>query len=107
MHQHHLDLQGAFYWLSGYATRTVARFLSDRARLPSYGPEVDASVNIFVDRMARCVRGYDQWSYETDRYYGSNGLKIQRTRKVALKNEGFIGSKVGYITKKQLQVARA
>ncbi|PPQ64032.1 hypothetical protein CVT24_008845 [Panaeolus cyanescens] len=106
MKEHNLDIQGAFYWLSGYASRTIARFLSDKAKLPSYGPKVDAAVNLFVDRMARCVRGYDQWSYETDRYYGKDGgIKVQKTRKVTLKGEAFgMGIKVGYVTKKQLRI---
>ncbi|PPQ64039.1 hypothetical protein CVT24_008852 [Panaeolus cyanescens] len=107
MHEHQIDLQAALHWLSGYATRTVARFISDRAKLPSYGPHIDAAVNTFIDRMGRCVRGYDAWSYETDRYYGKHGLRVQKTRKAVLLRTGILGSSLGYITRKQLTVSLA
>ncbi|KAF9033606.1 isoprenoid synthase domain-containing protein [Panaeolus papilionaceus] len=108
MNEHKIDLQAALYWLSGYATRTVARFMSDRAKLPSYGPEVDAAISVFIDRMGRCVRGYDAWSYETDRYYGKNGLTVQKTRRAVLMQTGILGSRLGgYITKKQLGLTLA
>lgn len=108
MNEHNIDLQAALYWLAGYATRTVARFMSDRAKLPFYGPELDAAINTFIDRMGRCVRGCDAWSYETERYYGKNGLMVQNTRKAVLMQTGILGSRVGgYITKKQLGITLA
>jgi len=32
---------------------------------------------VYIDRVARCVRGYGAWSYETNRYYGDDGLKVR------------------------------
>ncbi|KAF4609589.1 hypothetical protein D9613_012270 [Agrocybe pediades] len=100
MHEYQLDLQGALYWLSGYATHTIANFLSNRRNLPSWGPVIDKAVEEFFDRVGRCVRGYDAWSYETKRYYGKNGLQVQKTRRITLRPRD-----ASYITKEQLQVS--
>lgn len=102
MHEYDLDLQGALYWLSGYATSTVSKFLSDRDNLPSWGAEVDKAIYEYFDRVARCVRGYDQWSYETKRYYGQNGFQVQKTRKISLKPRD-----EAYLTRDQLQISVA
>jgi hypothetical protein len=102
MQEYHLNLQGALYWLSGYATKTISKFLSDRKNLPSWGPTVDKALNEYFDRVGRCVRGYDVWSYETRRYYGKNGLKIQKTRRITLKPRD-----AAYLTRDQLQVGMA
>ncbi|KAF8964553.1 terpenoid synthase [Flammula alnicola] len=98
MHEHNLDFQGALHWLSGYATKTVAKFLADQKSLPSWSPEVDSAVQEYINRMGRCVRGYDAWSYETNRYYGKNGLEVQKTRKITLQPRD-----VGYVTREQLE----
>ncbi|PPQ93592.1 hypothetical protein CVT25_005472 [Psilocybe cyanescens] len=102
MKEYNLDLQGALYWLSGYATKTIAKFVSDRKKLPSWSPSVDAGVREFFDLVGRCVRGYDAWSYETKRYYGDKGLKIQKTRRITLQPRD-----AAYITKEQLKVSIA
>lgn len=102
MYEHQLDLQGALHWLAGYAEDNIAKFLSEKERLPSWGPAVDLSVQEFVDRLGRCVRGYDAWSYETNRYYGSHGLQIRQTRQITLPSNDS-----GYITRKQMGVSIA
>ena len=102
MYEHQLDLQGALYWLAGYAEDTIAKFFSEQERLPSWGRAVDLSVQEFVDRLGRCVRGYDAWSYETNRYYGNCGLQIRQTRRITLP-----GNDSGYITRKEMGVSIA
>ncbi|PPQ85717.1 hypothetical protein CVT25_002468 [Psilocybe cyanescens] len=102
MKEYEVDLQAALYWLSGYATKTISKFLTDRRKLPSWGPEIDVAVHEFFERVGRCVRGYDAWSYETNRYYGKNGLKIQETKRITLQpRDG------AYITKERLQSSLA
>ncbi|KAF8886611.1 isoprenoid synthase domain-containing protein [Gymnopilus junonius] len=98
MHEHNIGLQEALYWLSGFATATIGKFLADLKNLPSWGKQVDGAVKEFFNRVGRCVRGYDQWSYETKRYYGDKGLKVQQTRKIILKpRDG------AYLTREQLE----
>lgn len=99
MHEHSLKLQDALYWLDEYAKETIAKFRADQANLPSFGAEVDAAVVEYINRMARCVRGYDSWSYETVRYYGDRGLEVQKSRKITL-----MPKQTGYITREELAV---
>ena len=84
MEEYHLDLQQALYWLSGFASKTISNFLSNSRALPSWGSKIDRAIEAYIDRVARCVRGYDAWSYETNRYYGGDGLKVQKCRKITL-----------------------
>lgn len=102
MQEHQLDLQAALYWLANYSNATIAKFLSEKNNLPSWGSEVDASVQEYVDRLGRCVRGYDAWSYETNRYYGNKGLDVQQTRKITLQPRA-----TGYISRNQMTVSIA
>jgi len=99
MQEYHLDLQQALYWLSGYGSKTIFNFLSSSRSLPSWGDKIDQAVRVYIDRVARCVRGYDAWSYETNRYYGEDGLKVQECRRITLLPPGS-----GYITREELQL---
>ena len=99
MEEYHLDLQQALCWLSGYASKTISNFLSNSQALPSWGERIDRAVEVYIDRVARCVRGYDAWSYETNRYYGEDGLKVKESRKVTL-----LPANSGYITREQLEL---
>ena len=59
MEEYHLDLQQAFklYWLSGYASKTISNFLTTIHALPSWGEKIGQAVMVYIDRVARCVRG--------------------------------------------------
>ena len=98
MEEYHIDLQQALYWLSGYASKTISNFLTTIRALPSWGEKVDRAVMVYIDRVARCVRGYDAWSYETNRYYGNDGLKVRECRKITL-----LPRDTGYITRAELE----
>ena len=98
MEEYHLDLQQALYWLSGYASKTIFNFLASRHALPSWGEKVDQAVTVYIDRVVRSVRGSDAWHYETKRYYGDDGLKVQECRNMTL----LPLDEIGYITREQL-----
>ena len=99
MEEYHLDLQQALYWLSGYASKTIFNFLTNIRALPSWGEKIDRAVMVYIDRVARCVRGCDAWSYETHRYYGDDGLKVRECRKIIL-----LPPSSGYITREELEL---
>jgi hypothetical protein len=100
MGEYRLDLQQAFYWLSGYASKTIFNFLANKRALPSWGEKVDQAITVYIDRVVRCVRGNDAWHYETKRYYGDDGLKVQECRKMTL----LPPDEIGYITREQLEL---
>ena len=99
MEEYHLDLQQALYWLSGYASKTISNFLINVRALPSWGARIDRAVMVYIDRVARCVRGCDAWSYESNRYYGDDGLKVRECRKNTL-----LSPDPGYITREELEL---
>jgi hypothetical protein len=101
MEEYHLDLQQALYWLSGYASRTISNFLTNSCALPSWGNKTDRAIKKYIDLVARCVRGYDTWSYETKRYYGDDGSRVQERRKVTLLPQA-PGS--GYVSREELEL---
>ena len=101
MEEYHLDLQQALYWLSGYASKTISNFLANSRALPSWGSKIDGAIKKYIDLVARCVRGYDAWSYETNRYYGDDGLRVQERRKVTLLPRGPAS---GYISRGELEL---
>jgi hypothetical protein len=47
---------------------TMCRFVELRAAVPSFGPELDAALQHFLDGVANSVRGTIDWSLETARY---------------------------------------
>ena len=84
MHEQGLDIQGAIDWLELYAAGVHAGFLDNVANLPSWGKDVDRRVEIYINGLAQWVRGYDDWAFESGRYFGNKGLEVQKTRIVSL-----------------------
>ena len=80
MKERGLNVQGSIDWLEQYAAGVHAKFLSNVEKLPSWGKDVDRRVKIYVDGLAQWVRGNDDWTFESGRYFGSKGLEIQKTR---------------------------
>ncbi|KIM36702.1 hypothetical protein M413DRAFT_77956, partial [Hebeloma cylindrosporum] len=75
-----LDLQGAINELERYIARVMAEFLDNAASLSTWGEEMDRKAKAYLDGLAQWIRGNDSWSFETTRYFGQEGLNIQKTR---------------------------
>ena len=80
MNEHHLDLHDTLTWLETYTDAIVFRFLSNIKHIPSWDPDTDRRVQKYVDGLGQWVRGNDDWSYESKRYYGDDGLSIREDR---------------------------
>ena len=78
---------------------TISNFLTNVRALPSWGEKIDRAVMVYIDRIARGVRGCDAWAYETNRYYGNDGLKVQECRKITL-----LPPDSGYVTREDLEL---
>ena len=102
MEEYHLDLQQTLYWLSGYISRTISNFLSNRCGLPSWGEKIDKAVSVYIDLVGMCVRGSDAWSYETKRYYGEDGLNLQVCRKTTFQR--LRASDCEFVTREQFEL---
>lgn len=53
--------------------------------IPSWGPDIDARVQMYIDGIGQWVRGNDDWSCEGKRYHGDSGLAVRDTRLVTLR----------------------
>ncbi|KAF8915999.1 terpenoid synthase [Mucidula mucida] len=83
MHHLGLDHADALAYISDLHDHTANRFFEAQAKVPSTGSaELDAEVDFFVDGLGMWVRANDQWSFEGKRYFGPEGLTIQKTRYV-------------------------
>ena len=63
----------------------VSRFIAERKKLPSWGPDLDRDVGRYVDAIGHWVVGNLYWSFETPRYFGSALEDVKRTRIVKLR----------------------
>jgi len=92
MHEQGLDIHGAIDWLECYAAGVHAGFLDNVANMPSWGEDVDHRINIYINGIAQWVRGNDDWTFESGRYFGNKGLEIQKTRITSLlpPSKGFV-----------------
>ncbi len=78
------DLHDALLWVEDLYRSTRNKFLMLWTEIPSWGPETDVIASFYLHGIANWVRGNECWSFESERYFGSNGRAIQQHRMVAL-----------------------
>ncbi|TID25240.1 hypothetical protein E2P81_ATG04342 [Venturia nashicola] len=76
----------------------MTNFLNEISDLPPWGQGIDKKIQIYTDGLAQWVRGNDDWTFESGRYFGEEGLKIQMSRATNLVplSTGFVKKKCGY-----------
>lgn len=84
MMQEDLDLQSAVDFVGQLCKQSIDRFVEDRANLPSWGPEIDSQVDIYVEGLADWIVGSLHWSFESERYFAKSGLEVKKNRIVDL-----------------------
>lgn len=84
MNQEGMDLQTAVDFVGNMCKQSIDRFNEERSRLPSWGPEIDREVAIYVDGLANWIVGSLHWSFESERYFGKKGRQVKATRVVNL-----------------------
>ena len=84
MRERDVDVQGAMDYIGVLHDRLVKSFLLAKDRLPSWGEPIDSQVARYVDGLGNWVRANYQWSFESQRYFGTKGLDIMRHRKVEM-----------------------
>lgn len=84
MHQYKLDVRGAMAWIGEYNDRISSSFIASVKHLPSWNAEIDAQVARYVRGLGMCVKGNDQWHWESHRYFGTKGVEIMKHRVVDL-----------------------
>lgn len=101
MRSQNFDVQAALDYAGLYFDVLMQRFLYDRKKLPSWGPEIDANVHRFIDGMGQWVVGSLevsisafscwplslrslQWSFESHRYFDADHDLVRKTLQVEL-----------------------
>jgi hypothetical protein len=94
MKERNIDIQSAIDWIEGLLAGVRAAFLENISHIPSWGEELDKKVKVYIDGLAQWVRGSDDWTFESGRYFGTKGAEIKISRKTAL-----LPPSTGYIKK--------
>ena len=84
-HEKNIDIQAAADEVGVYFGQLMDRFMVDKARLPSFGSALDASVARYVDALGDWVVGNLEWSFDTARYFGAEHAEIKKTLVVTLR----------------------
>ena len=87
MHEKRLDLDGALVWLAEEHQRQVdlALDLWPQALALRLGtPEVAKNLAFYVDHLMGWPLGCECYSFESSRYFGDEGLQVQKNRVVEL-----------------------
>ncbi|KAK1226347.1 hypothetical protein PQX77_010674 [Marasmius sp. AFHP31] len=85
MNAYKTDIQEAMGLAASLHDRLAQEFLDLVGKVPKFGDAtIDSDVSTYVDGLGSWIRGNDCWSFESPRYFGSQGVKIQETRMVEL-----------------------
>ncbi|KAJ7474115.1 terpenoid synthase [Mycena latifolia] len=84
MHQYNMNPQQAMNWISDLHDEIVDEFLALWESIPTFGGTLDREVRTYADGLGNWVRANDAWSFESQRYFGTQGLEIQSTRTVQM-----------------------
>jgi hypothetical protein len=84
MKQFQVGVQQAIDKAGELSHEKMEKFCALYQHLPRWVGPVDLDVQKLVDGMAQCVSGVLHWSYESQRYFGTRGLEVKRTRMVHL-----------------------
>ena len=96
MQQYDLNVQDAINMAGNLSCEKMGRFYMLYQQVPRWVGPVDLEVQRLLDGMAQCVSGVMHWSYESQRYFGTRGLEVKRTRVLhLLPKQRVDGARVG------------
>ncbi|KAI9057325.1 terpenoid synthase [Trametes sanguinea] len=84
MHMNGVDRQEAIELAGELWRKTLDWFFECRKVVPSWGPEIDRQVALYIQGLEDWIIANAEWSFETERYFGKEGHIVKKTRKVAL-----------------------
>ena len=79
-----LELQEAIDYVGDLCLGCIDRFEALRQALPSWGPEIDEQLQVYIDGLGDWMIGNLVWSFETERYFGKDANKIRKSLEVEL-----------------------
>ncbi|KAI0780394.1 terpenoid synthase [Trametes elegans] len=79
-----LDLQSAVDFVGDLCKQTIDAFIDNQRKIPSFGPELDRAVGMYVQGLQDWISGSLHWSFMTERYFGKGGAAVKKHRVVRL-----------------------
>ncbi|KAG2151275.1 terpenoid synthase [Suillus bovinus] len=80
MHELNTDVNGAMLWVADRHTKLEKKYFEAVAAIPKWGEPIDSQVREYCDGVGNWVRANYDWCFESERYFGTNGLEVQRNR---------------------------
>ncbi|KAJ7650918.1 terpenoid synthase [Roridomyces roridus] len=84
MNQYRMDVQDAMNWIGDLHDKIVDEFMVTWRSFPTFGGPVDREIRTYLDCLGNWVRANDSWSFESERYFGKDGVEIMQKRSVGL-----------------------
>ncbi|KAG2040645.1 terpenoid synthase, partial [Suillus americanus] len=84
MHELDTDVNGAILWAADQHTKLEKKYFEAMAAIPKWGEPIDSQVREYCNGLGNWVRGNYHWSFESERYFGTNGLEVQRRKWISL-----------------------
>ncbi|KAG9312647.1 terpenoid synthase [Chiua virens] len=88
MHEHRTDVNGAMLWVEDLLFGAQERFHAAKAALPEWDEPLNSQVQEYCDGLGQWVRAVDEWSFESERYFGKKGSEIKKNRWMLLLPKG-------------------
>ncbi|KAK4107373.1 terpenoid synthase [Canariomyces notabilis] len=86
----HCSVQEAMDWVGRFHDELVDSFLAEYKSLPEFPQEqeseaVNEHVREYANALANWVRASDCWGFESERYFGKDGMRVAKERTVVLR----------------------
>ena len=86
MNEKKCSIQEAMVYTETYYKNTLLAFLTTRAHMRSYGPEVDEMIGKYMSAVEQFIWGSAEWSLDNYRYW-DKGTTIRKTYTFELKRD--------------------
>lgn len=84
MKERKLDLQSAIDLVGKWCLECLCKLEEDYKALPSWDPEVDHQVSIYIEGLRSWIVGNTYWSFTSGRYFGTDSEVTMQHRVVHL-----------------------
>ncbi|KAK4187368.1 terpenoid synthase [Podospora australis] len=84
MSEQNIDAQGAIDYIDAWNQELLQDMLRCKKSLPSWGADIDRQVQQYAEDLCHWLRGHDDWSFESQRYFGTRGAWMQEHREIIM-----------------------
>ncbi|QRV91530.1 terpene synthase [Ceratobasidium sp. AG-Ba] len=74
-----LDLEGAMEYVDQLTRRRTQDYVEAKKKLRSFGPELDAQIQLYIQGIEYWVQGSIDWTFMTPRYFGAEVENVRDT----------------------------